>query len=111
MTAPAVAATTVEENVEENEMKQIATTVEPTGIPLHRALLLGGVVGLGAVWALATIVALGHGADADEALALGAFVGFWGGAGLGSMLAATIPLSRYLPAAVEAPASPTRRPD
>jgi hypothetical protein len=79
-------------------------TTEDTGRRLLRALLLGGAVGGAVVWAVTFVLALGHDVDPAEALAVGAFVGFWGGAGLGSMVAATVPLSRYLP-----PDSPGRR--
>jgi hypothetical protein len=77
------------------------------GLGLRRALLVGGAFGWAVVWAVATAAALSHGVQAAEALALGAFVGFWGGAGLGSMVAASIPLARYLPPPATVPVDRT----
>jgi hypothetical protein len=92
---------------EEDDMDRIDTTI---GVSLRRALLVGGLLGAASVWAVATAVALRHGVDSVEALALGAFVGLWGGGGLGSMVAASIPLSRYLPSPVAARAAGGDRP-
>jgi hypothetical protein len=80
-----------------------APTAGSIGPSLRRALLIGGGFGWAVVWVVATVGALRHGVEPAEALALGLFVGFWGGAGLGSMLAASIPLARYLP-----PSAPVR---
>jgi hypothetical protein len=83
---------------EEDDMEHRNATNGRRGqISLGRAMLLGGLLGGAAVWAATTWLALGHEVALAEALAFGAFVGLWGGGGLGSMVAATIPLSRLLP--------------
>jgi hypothetical protein len=83
---------------EEEEMDHIDPTRGSRGdISLGRAVATGALVGWAAVWTATTWLALGHDLQLNEAMAFGAFVGFWGGGGLGSMVAATIPLSRLLP--------------
>jgi len=56
-----------------------------------RAALLGGLIGFVVVWAAVAAMALVT-SDVDlwAAVALGAFVGSWGGLGFGAMLAASV---------------------
>ncbi len=92
-------------------MQHIDPASNPEGeISVGRAILVGGLLGSAVVWATVTSLALGHDVQLGEAMAFGAFVGFWGGGGLGSMVAATIPLARLLPrpVAVREPGAPSK---
>ena len=56
--------------------------------------LVGFLVVAGVITVSGTLAGIGFGAS----LALGAFVGMWGGAGFGFMMGSTLPLARYLDA-------------
>lgn len=65
-----------------------STSVESS---VGRAALIGGLLGFVAVWiAVAAVVMITSDVDVWAAVALGAFVGSWGGLGFGAMLAASV---------------------
>lgn len=66
--------------------------LEPHG--MGRTILIGSVAGVVIAFAAVTVLARMAGVEWWSAIGLGAFVGFWGGLGFGSMVAGVMWASR-----------------
>lgn len=66
------------------------------GPRIWRNAAIGAASGFVAVVAGVTAAGTAGGMGAGNALALGSFVGLWGGLGFGFMMGGCVPLSRYL---------------
>jgi hypothetical protein len=72
-------------------MTTAADTIVRTAEPrVGRAAVTGGLIGFVVVSTAASLLSVVSGVDVIPAVALGLFVGSWGGLGFGAMLAASI---------------------
>lgn|SRR5690606_29656318 len=84
---------------DENHTGEDAEDENETGeAGVGRAAALGAVIGFLVITVAITVGGTLGGIGAGASLAIGAFVGMWGGAGFGFMVGGTVPLSRHLDA-------------
>jgi hypothetical protein len=69
---------------------------EDTMPDIGRSAVIGFLIGFVAATAAVTVAGTLGGIRFGASLALGTFVGFWGGGGFGFMMGGTVPLARYL---------------
>lgn len=74
--------------------KDLGSTIISDEPHVGRAAVMGAVIGFLLAAPLFTVVGLVFGAGLTGALAIGVFVGVWGGCGWGGMLAASLALTR-----------------